>query len=140
MADARLNQTVLEGVGVALDGSASTDPDGSIDSYDWKLTTGTGITLSAADAASPTFTAPQVTSSTGYTFTLTVTDDDGLSDADTVTITVRQVNRTPSADAGVDQTVLEGVTVTLDGSASSDSSCCSRSWTARRSVDQQAFL
>ncbi|MFU8858678.1 MAG: PKD domain-containing protein, partial [Deferrisomatales bacterium] len=46
--------------------------------------------------------------------------DGGLSAADTVTITVTYLNQPPIAAAGPDQTVEEGRTVTLDGSASRD--------------------
>ncbi len=59
------------------------------------------------------------------TFSLIVTDDDGdSSTADTVDITVNDVgvNNAPTADAGPDQSVTEGVTVNLDGTGSSDDS------------------
>ena len=39
---------------------------------------------------------------------------------DTVTITVTPANRAPTANAGTDQTVSSGASVTLDGSGSSD--------------------
>ena len=51
-------------------------------------------------------------------FSLTVTDDDGATALDTVIVTL--TNALPTANAGVDQTVASGATVTLDGSASND--------------------
>ncbi|MFP4600912.1 MAG: PKD domain-containing protein, partial [Persicimonas sp.] len=48
------------------------------------------------------------------------TDTDGATDTASVTITVEAANTAPTADAGSDQTVTEGDTVTLDGSGSSD--------------------
>ena len=76
------------------------------------------MTLSSSTAQSPTFTVPQQVANPTLVFSLVVTDARGLaSSADTVTITV---NDPPTADAGDDQTVGEGATVTLDGSGSSD--------------------
>ena len=51
--------------------------------------------------------------------TLTVTDSGSLTDTDTVTITVNDSpNTPPSVDAGSPQTVSEGDSVSLDGTAS----------------------
>ena len=114
-------RTVKENVTVLLNGSSSIDPDGTIISYLWEqLPGGTQVLLSGASTATASFTAPPVTAA-GETlmFQLTVTDDDGLVSTDTVSIDViNTIN--PVADAGDDQTVTEGDTVTLDGSNSSD--------------------
>ncbi len=118
-ANAGADQTVGEAAAVTLDSSGSSDPESETLTYAWTQTAGTNVTLSSATAASPTFTAPSVTADETLTFSLTVTDARGLaSAADTVTVTVR--NGAPAAHAGPDQTVTEGATVTLDGSASSD--------------------
>ena len=56
-------------------------------------------------------------------FTYRVSDGAGGTDVGTVTVTVQpstSTNRPPTADAGPDQTVAQGVTVTLDGTGSSD--------------------
>jgi hypothetical protein len=123
-ANAGLDQTVDEGDTVTLDGSNSYDPDGTIASYSWTQTAGTSVNLSDPASATPTFTAPLVgAGSEALRFQLTVTDNGGLSGTDTVIINVSNVstvNEAPTADAGPDQTVNEGVTVTLDGSNSTD--------------------
>ena len=119
-ADAGSDQTVNEGDSVSLDGSGSSDPDGTIDSYSWTQTAGTAVTLSGADSATPSFTAPDVgADGDTLTFELTVTDNDGATATDTVNVAVNNVivNQAPTANAGTDQTVNEGASVSLDGSA-----------------------
>ncbi len=144
-ADAGDDQTVAVGDTVTLDGSGSADIDEDDITYAWRQTGGTytgAVTLTGAATASPTFTVDAALSGQTVEFTLTVTDEHGLSRTDTVTITVLQqqqgggapppggqlpvgvqppTNTAPTAEAGADQTVAEGATVTLDGSGSSDS-------------------
>lgn len=123
VADAGSDQTVNEGDNVALDGAGSSDPDGTIASYSWSQTAGESVTLDDPNNASPSFTAPDIDSAGDtLTFELTVTDNDGAADTDSVDVVVNNVvtNEAPTADAGADQTVNEGDTVSLDGSGSSD--------------------
>ena len=121
VADAGDDQTVDEGSTVTLNGSASDDPDGEIATYQWSQTGGTTVVLSDASAVSPTLTAPPFDAgAAALTFLLTVTDSGGMDDSDTCTVTVLNAEDPPVADAGVDQNVVEGATVTLDGSDSSD--------------------
>jgi hypothetical protein len=92
-ADASDDQTVTAGDDpVTLDGSDSSDPnpDDTL-SYSWTVVddADTGVTLSDASTATPTFTAPSVTEETTLEFELTVTDDDGATDTDTVSVTVQ---------------------------------------------------
>lgn len=118
VANAGPDQSVNEGTGVSLDGSASTNTNGNPLTYKW--TAPAGITLNSTTAINPSFTAPEVTVNTDYTFTLVVNDGVSDSPADQIVVTVKQVNKAPVANAGPAQTVDEGSTVTLDGSASSD--------------------
>ena len=114
-ADAGPDQTVNDDDGdgvenVTLDGSGS---GGTIASYEWKdgstvLGTGVSITASFDVAGSP------------HTVTLTVTDNDGLTDTDDVIVTVNPP-QSPTANAGPDQTLSDNdgngwEDVTLDGS------------------------
>ena len=92
IADAGADQTgIMPSAVVTLSGSGS-DPDaGDTDtlSYRWTQTGSQEGTLTNADAATATFTAPPaVTAATTFTFTLRVTDVGGLYHEDTVTVTV----------------------------------------------------
>lgn len=124
VADAGTNQTVQTGDEVILDGSASTDPDGDNDiaAYRWQQILGPIVPLSDANAILPVFTAPPTgNGGIALQFELTVTDKGGLKSSARVTVNViSESNSPPSADAGADQNVAEGTSVTLDASVSAD--------------------
>lgn len=121
-ANAGPDQTVESGTTVTLDGSGSSDSDGTIVSYSWEQLSGPGVALSDNNAQKPTFTAPNVAAGSvaSLTFRLRVYDNEMMSGTDTVTITVGSSNQAPNANAGPDQSVLTGATVTLNGTGSSD--------------------
>ena len=90
-ADAGDPQMVAEGDRVTLNGSRSIDPENQPLGYSWRQTQGPAVTLSGADTATPTFTAPDVARTTQITFILTVTDSGRHRVHDTVTITVNNL-------------------------------------------------
>jgi GH35 family endo-1,4-beta-xylanase len=106
------DQTIDELTSVTLTGSAS-DSDGTINSYSWALiSTGTSVTLSAADSLSASFSAPDVSSNETLTFSLTVTDNDGATSSDSMTVTIRNVSPATPPAIG-EMTVPEGGTYIL---------------------------
>ena len=115
-ANAGLNKTIIVGESITLDASASNDPDGNIVSYQWKkggIVTGSSKTLILNALSEGT-----------HTYTLTVTDNDGASDVDNITIVVtsqeQPINQDPVANAGTDKTIAVNTSITLDASASTD--------------------
>jgi hypothetical protein len=117
-ANAGPDQTVPLGGAVTLNGSASSDPEGTPLTYAWSLTSrpaGSTASLSAANVAGPTLIADKPGS---YVAQLIVSDGSLNSLPDTVIIST--LNSRPVANAGPAQAVNTGATVQLDGSASSD--------------------
>lgn len=92
LAAAGADATVDEGAGVLLSGAGSSDPENGVLAYAWEQTGGTIVTLSNANTATPSFTAPQVALDEDLTFELTVTDDEGQTAVDEVVITVLDVD------------------------------------------------
>ena len=123
--DAGQDQTVNEDTQVTLSGT-TTDADGDLLTYLWSHDQATGIIINNSTSLLTTFTAPQVSSNTTFTFTLTASDGNATG-SDTVSITVLDIpiddqpviliNTPPTVDAGQDQTVNEDTQVTLSGTA-----------------------
>jgi hypothetical protein len=114
----------------SLDGTKSSDPDGTIASYSWSELSGPSTaTINGASTASPVVS---VLVAGQYTFQLTVTDNNGASSSSQVKITVlAAANQLPIADAGTNQTItLPTSVVNLDGSKSydPDGTIASYSW------------
>ncbi len=118
VANAGTDQEVTNDEVVTLDGTASSDPDDDSVTYSW--TSHPGITLSSTTSAKPTLTVPNGNVLISYTFLLVVNDGNLNSTADTVLVTVKQVNRAPVANAGMDQILDENTLCILDGSGSND--------------------
>ena len=130
IAEAGSDQVVSSQATVTLDGSASSDDDGTVERYLWEKIGGPAVTLENADRARARFTVPDFNGpSIVLEFKLTVTDNKGGFSSDVVRVTAN--NPPPLADAGGDaegQIVITGEevsservkTVVLDGSGSTN--------------------
>ena len=121
VANAGSDQTVSLNDVVTLDGSGSSDADGDPLTFSWAiLSAPAGSTAALSDPASvmPMFLADRAGD---YLIQLVVNDGAAMSPPDEVVVITAPGNTAPVADAGPDQSVQLGNTVTLNGSASFDS-------------------
>ena len=106
-----------------LNGSASTDGDGTITGFSWSQQSGPSAVINTPDQVQTTL---QFLSADQYVFVLKVVDDKGASGEDSVAINViAPQNNPPVANAGEDQAIIvpnpnTAGTITLDGSNSTD--------------------
>ena len=113
--------TTLPKDSVILDGTTSSDADGTITSYKWLKISGP-VSSNIVNATS-SITVVKTLMMGIYKFELTVTDNGGLSAKDTVQIIVDNplVNQPPVANAGNDQTIiLPTDSASLNGNSSFD--------------------
>ncbi len=102
-----------------LNGSSSSDPDGSISTYAWTKISGP-TQYSLANSSAATTTLSNLVLGT-YSFRLRVTDNTGATASDTILVTVKAANQNPVAKAGTDITITQPASsTTLNGSSSSD--------------------
>lgn len=109
-----INQSAVSGkapLTISFDGSSSSDSDGTISNYSWDFDDG-GV--SAGATPSHTYTVAGT-----YSATLLVTDDEGATGLDSVTITVSPANVSPSAS--IDITSGGGLLLNFDAGNSTDS-------------------
>ncbi len=99
-ADAGPDQSICPGGSIAIGGSPTAAAGAT---FSWSPAT----SLSSSTAANPIAT-PTINT----TYTVTVTDVNGCTSTDDVTVTI---NAIPTADAGLDQTICNGSSVTIGG-------------------------
>ena len=103
---------------LTLNGLSSSDADGSIVGYSWRVTNNGNATISNANTAQPLFS----TAASGiYRVELKVTDNIGAIGVDTIVVQIATLNNPPLANAGTD-IMLQQITdsIQLNGSLSSD--------------------
>ncbi len=120
IAEAGNDQNVSTGTLVTLNGDASSDADGDSLTYQWSLTS--SPTNSQATFDDSTLVSAKFTADIDGTYTAQLIVNDGISNSspDLLTIIAVSNNSKPVANAGDDQPVSTGATVTLNGIASSD--------------------
>ncbi|WP_339769167.1 DUF1566 domain-containing protein [uncultured Paraglaciecola sp.] len=118
------NNVFPAGMNVTLDGSTSTDADAAdasdpIAAYQWQQLAGVDVLSGVSkDANSISFTTPILDEDTSLTFELTVTDYEGGTDSQELTVTILSArNNVPTVDAGVDHQVFSGESILLSGIA-----------------------
>lgn len=120
VANAGHPQSLPVGSVVQLDGTKSTDANGDLLTFSWKMEVwpvGSGATLDYSTEPKASFLADVEGI---YILSLTVNDGTYDSEPSYVIIIAADENLTPVANAGADQNVLTGDTVYLDGSDSHD--------------------
>ena len=117
IANAGINQTVDTDTVVALDGTASADPNGDSISFQWFLISRPDDSVSELQNAITSAPSLLIDKKGDYTVQLIVSDGEYDS---TALVTIEGLNNLPIANAGADQGVLIGDTAILDGSASTD--------------------
>jgi len=116
-ADAGGNTTVNPDISAMLDGSSSTDTDGSIVTFAWTQTSGSQVILNNADSMVATFTPTIDLEGETLSFSLNVTDNEGAMNSQGVNI---YINEHPVAKADEYQIVETGHEISLSGENSTD--------------------
>jgi uncharacterized protein (TIGR03382 family) len=123
-ADVGATRDAVQGTELALDGTASRDPNGDALTYAWSVVSGEGASIDAATDGSTDGARAQLKLSLAGPVVARLTVSDGtLSSSNDLLVRVAASpggGHPPVAVAGADQRVLTGATVQLDGSASWD--------------------
>jgi large repetitive protein len=114
--DAGSNVTIDAGTQITLH-ATGVDPNEDSLTYQWAKVSGSSVSIPSLAQQDITFT-PTIAGQ--YTFSVMCYDGVNYSTAPQVIVTVNAVNHAPTANAGQNQNVYAGSTVTLDGSGSTD--------------------
>ncbi|MBB5212721.1 glycosyl hydrolase family 18 protein [Microbulbifer hydrolyticus] len=110
-ANAGADQIVVTPATVSLNGTGSSDPDGDVLTYAWTQVSGASVSLSDATAASPSFSAAEVTAEQELVFELTVSDgtlSDDTPDQVSIFLLPPDANTAPEVSAPSQVTIQEG--------------------------------
>jgi uncharacterized delta-60 repeat protein len=118
---------VNAGDSIQLDGSGSTDVDGTVASYEWDFNYDGNSFDVDGSGVTPTFSAAGLSGGTVRTIALRVTDNHGAVSVTTSSVTI---NALPVGNAGGLYVVTAGGSIVLDGTGSSDAdgSVASYAW------------
>lgn len=115
IASAGSNFNALGGAPVSLAGTAS-DGDGDGLSYSWVQTAGPSVSISGANTLTPSFT-PAVNNGPAIPYSFRLSVSDGIQTT-LANVTVQVANNAPpTVNAGPDQNVSGGASVSLEGTA-----------------------
>lgn len=116
--------TGAEGSPIVMDGSGSSDPDGTIVLYEWDCTSDGSVDASSASAIGPTCVYPDDGT---FVVTLTVTDD--ASAQATATATVTTTNVPPTITSTPSNTATEGSLYSYPAAGTDPGTADTLSWT-----------
>lgn len=121
VARAGSDQSVTGPVTVTLSGSASSDADGDTLSFSWSQSSGPALPLAGTNSSALSVTLPAVSATTGYGFTLTVSDG-ALESTDTVTLTNNPpaANQAPSVSLPAQVLAASNGAVTINATVSDE--------------------
>ncbi|MGF1687565.1 glycosyl hydrolase family 18 protein [Photobacterium japonica] len=120
VANAGADHAVMGPIDVTLDGSKSYDPEQEVMTYQWTQTTGEAVVITGADQAKATIRVPVTAEDTQYTFALVVTDTEGQTARDAVTVNnnAEQANQAPVVTLPASLTVEAEATFSINAKAS----------------------
>jgi hypothetical protein len=126
VAKAGADVTIVTGKEITMTGSG-TDKDGTVEAYLWTQRSGPAATIVEID--NPKTVIRDFVKEGEYIFTLTVTDNQGATGEDDVTVTVVKPNEPPVVDAGIDLVVtMPDSAVTIKGQANDPDGIATIKW------------
>jgi hypothetical protein len=139
MAGAGLDQTAPVNATVHLDATGSSDPDGTVESYEWRVERPDGE-HTTPDCETCARTEIRVRREGTYNATVTVTDDEGAERSDTMRIEVSPVDG-PSVSVAGPSSVLANESVDLTATLTAGEEPLARvDWTVDGSLERRENL